>query len=191
MASRTTGSSRQRAGSTLSLACLLTIGLAASAPRAQFDLTVNAIVPQQVIPGVTLIAGKSTIVRSVIGVSGTIPSGTEVDAIMRVFVGGVEASFSPVYTENAPRELPTTFNPGQINHSLNFVFIPPESNDVVLQVEVNPAGPNQVTETDFSNNTTSSPSLQFVCKDVPDLVYFPIDYRPSGGGQNLPNESFM
>jgi hypothetical protein len=163
------------------------VALATSTSRAQFDFTVNQVQVVQAIPEVTLTAGKSAIVRATIGRTGTVPAGTLVDGLMRVFVDGVEASFSPVYSENGPFTPPAAPNPNNLNDTLNFVFLPPESSNVVLEVEINPSGPTQVAETNFTNNVKTTPALTFKCIKNIDTVYVPIDYRPTGGTTpNLP-----
>ena len=156
------------------------------------DFTVGETIPVvQALPGSTLTAGKSAFVRTQIQFTGTLPANTVVDGLMRVFVDGVEIPESPIYSFNGPIAPPDEPQLLNQNDTLNFVFLPPESDDVVLSVEVNPAGPGQVPETDFTNNVGSTPTLQFVCRRKPELVYVPIDYRPSGGGPNLPSESLI
>ena len=165
-------------------ACLTAGAAAPSAPTSggSLDIIAGGIIPIQTIPGVTLLAGKPTFVRTVFFTTGTVPAGTMVDGLLRVYVDGVEAPYSPIFSTNGPIEPTNTPNQNSIDDSLNFIFLPPESNDVVLEVEINPTGPGQVCETDFSNNINTSPSITFECVQKPDLVYVPIDYRPGGGG---------
>ena len=107
--------------------------LAGAAEAQTVDLTVGNVQVNQVIPGVTLVGEKSAMVRAVVNVSGTLPAGTEVDGLLRVFVNGVEQPYSPVFSENGPIEPPTDgADPTDLDSSLNFTFIPPISDDVVL-----------------------------------------------------------
>ncbi|MBI1382903.1 MAG: hypothetical protein GC161_17655 [Planctomycetaceae bacterium] len=154
---------------------------------------VDPLVVQAIQTGATpLIAGKSTVVRAPIGSSGTVPPGTLVDGLMRVFVGGVEAPYSPIYSDNGPIPVPAVLDPNQENASLNFIFVPPQANDVVLTVEFNPAGSTQVPETDLGNNARSTPTLVFNCRQPGEIVYVPIDYRPSGGSvPNVPDPAMI
>ncbi len=150
---------------------------------------VDPLVIQTIQTGSTpLVAGKSTVVRAPVGFSGTLPPGTAVDGLMRIFIGGIEAPGSPIYSDNGPIPVPLALNPNNENDSLNFIFLPPQTSNVVLTVEINPVGPAQVPESDFTNNSRSTPPLNFVCRKVPEIVYVPIDYRPSGGPTpNLPD----
>jgi hypothetical protein len=134
-----------------------------------------------------LTAGKSTFVRVGLAKTGTIGPNDLVDGILRVFVNGVETADSPIYSVNGPLLPPVSPSPANLNDSLNFQFIPP-GGLVELRVEVNPAGPNQVAETNFANNNVTIPAVTYFCKGIPEMVYVPIDYRPSGGGTpNLPD----
>jgi hypothetical protein len=113
--------------------------------------------------------------------------GQVVDGLLRIFDNGVELPESPIYSTNGPLVLPLTPTPTVLDDSLNFIFIAPDSTNITLTVEVNPAGPSQLPEADFSNNSLSVPA-SFVCKRVPEVIYIPIDYRPSGGSiPNLPD----
>ena len=154
---------------------------------------VDPLVIQAVQTGATpLVAGKSTVVRAPIGSSGTVPPGTLVDGLMRVFVGGVEAPYSPIYSDNGPISVPAVLDPNQENASLNFIFVPPQASNVVLTVEFNPAGATQVPETDFGNNTRSTAALVFNCRQPAEIVYVPIDYRPGGGSvPNVPDPAMI
>ena len=152
------------------------------------DISAGSIFPVQAITGGTLVGDKPVFVRAVIESTGTIPGGTEIDGVLRVIVDGVEAPYSPVYSDNGPIPIPVTTNFVNQNDTLNFIFVPPTSDDVVLTVELNPSGPGQVCETNYSNNINSTGTLNFRCSRRPDCVYVPIDYRPGGGGgPNLPN----
>ena len=159
-------------------------------PGGDLDLSIlGSQVIQTVQTGSTpLVVGKSTMIRVGVGATGTIPGGATVDGVLRVFVDGSEASWSPVYSANGPVDVLATPSLLNADDTLNFVFIAPDSSDVDFSIEVNPAGPTQLFETDFGNNTLSIDDVPFTCADTPDIVWVPIDYRPSGGPTpNLPD----
>lgn len=172
---------------TAALAVLCTAPLAAAG--SDLDIQILGTPIAQVLQKNTaqLTAGRSTMVRVAIRANGTVIPGTEVDALLRVFVDGVEAPESPLYSVNGPIVPPAAPNPADLSQTLNFVFLAPESDDVVFTAEVNPAGPGQTFEIDYANNTASTPTQSFVCRRVPELVYVPIDLRPNGETEpNLP-----
>lgn len=176
------------------IATAATLAMTSGLASAQYDVSIaGTIVLQTVQSGTTaLTAGKSTIIRAGLNSTGTLPSGQGIDGIMRVFVGGVEIAGSPIYSSNGPLIPPATANPANLDDSLNFYFIPPTSTNVEFKIEVNPAGPNQVTETDYTNNSSTSGTLTFDCHNNPEVIYVPIDYRPSGGSTpNLPNPTLI
>ena len=169
---------------------------AASAQGGAPDLSVLAIHVNQGVQqynnSTPLVAERATVVRVAVDVAGSLPPGTQVDGLMRVFAGGVEIPGSPIFSDNGPFEPPPAPSPNQLDATLNFSFRPPLANGIVLTVELNPAGPGQVAESDFTNNTLSTPSLTFACQRVPELVYVPIDYRPGGGSTpNLPDPALI
>ena len=175
-----------------SAATLLAASGLASAQN--YDVSIDQkVVLQTIQTGNTpLTAGKSTIIRASLSSTGSIPAGMAIDGICRVFVGGVEIPESPLYSQNGP--LIPAGNPNLINldDSLNFYFIPPVSSQVSFVIEVNPAGPNQVPETNFNNNTHSSGTFDFQCRNTPEVIFVPIDYRPSGGSTpNLPDPALI
>lgn len=160
------------------------------------DLDLSApvvLVVQTIQTGSTpLVAGKSTMLRVPVVSTGTAPPGTSVDAFVRVFVDGQEWAGSPLYSDNGPIAPLNGVNPENLDASLNFVLLPPESDDVSFEVHLNPPGPQQVPETDFSNNVSSTQSYAFACRGNPEIVYVPIDYRPSGGPvPNLPDANLI
>lgn len=140
----------------------------------------------------TVIGDRSTMVRTYIRLLGTSGGSLPVDGLMRVYVDGAEASWSPVYSDNGPVLTAPTPNQSMEDGTLNFIFLPPVSDDIVITVEVNPAGPNHIAEANASNNIGTTPQLDFIAQSVADFVYSPIDYRPSGGGTpNLPPENLI
>ncbi len=83
-------------------------------------------------------------------------------------------------------------SPETLNATLNFIFLPPTSGNVVLTVTDNPPGPNFVSEANTANNTFSTAPLTFVAHKVTELAYVPIDYRPTGGDvPNLPDPALI
>ncbi|TAJ24779.1 MAG: hypothetical protein EPO68_01025, partial [Planctomycetota bacterium] len=164
--------------------------LLAASTRAQLpDYLLGAkTVIQTVQTGSTpLSAGKSTMVRAPLRALGTVPPGTKVDALMRVFVNGIETPYSPLYSDNGPLTPPAFVDPELENTTLNFLFVPPQANNVELRFELNPPGPNQVLEANYANNNSVVTGLVFHCRRVPEIVYVPVDYRPNGETQpNLP-----
>ncbi len=147
------------------------------------DLSVaNIEVTQAVQDGNTpLTAGRSTCVRVTVQVDGAAADVGGVDGLLRVFVDGAEASFSPVFSENGPILAKLAPSPTLEKDTLNFAFLPPASGDVEITVEVNPAGPNFVTETNTANNSGTTGSLAFGELNVPELAYAPIDLNPGVG----------
>ena len=173
----------------------ITLGLLAGAPSvalAQFDAQVTNIKWAQSIQvnmATDLAAGKPTMVRALVALTNPPTNPVMLDGIMRVYVDGVEASFSPVYSDNGPYPASTTAGNWNLeNDTLNFTFIPPASNDVLVEVEINPPGPNFVPEADTSNNTKTSGPREFKSRGTPELVYSPINYTLGGG---LPNTSLI
>jgi hypothetical protein len=170
---------------------LAAAGLLFAAPLAlgqgapDFFISGSQIVQSIQTGSIALTANKSTVVRMFVLSSGTVPPGTLVDGLIRVFIGGVEQPGSPIYSDNGPLRPPTLPNPADEDSSLNFNWIPPQANNVTLVLELNPAGPTQVPESSFVNNSITLVPQSFTCKRIPELVYVPIDYRPSGG--NIPN----
>ncbi|MHC5209853.1 MAG: hypothetical protein ACYTG2_03950 [Planctomycetota bacterium] len=152
-------------------------------------LTLSIETTQEIQTGTTsLVAGRSTFVRAQVRVINGPGSPVPVDGLLRVYVDGVESPDSPIYSDNGP--FPAVFppDPSSEDGTLNFIFLPPASNNVVLEVEVNPPGPNHVTELSSLNNKLSTVPLSFGVQKVTELAYAPIDYRPSGGPTpNLPD----
>ncbi len=172
----------------------LSLGLAATPTFAQVDVEAFALIPIQAVQtGTTpIVAGRSTFIRAAIRANGTVPDGVEVDGVLRVFIDGSEASFSPIYSTNGPIVPEAAPSPQVLTDTLNFHFVPPAASNVTLEFEVNPAGSTQVAESDFSNNSVSLGPLNFVCRAIPELVYVPIDHRPGGGPiPNLPDAELI
>ena len=175
------------------LTCTALTALTASPTYAQdTDYTLSSVRPMQIIRTGALIGDRPVTVRALIAVNGPNTPNVSIDGVMRVFVDGVEASDSPVYSLNGPLLVEGDSIPTLSKSMLNFAYIPPVSGDVVFEVQLNPPGPNHVLETDLSNNITSTASLSFEEQELLTLMYSPIDYRPSGGGvPNLPDNELI
>lgn len=126
-----------------------------------------------------LIAGNVTFVRAIITTPDTASPVANVDAACRVFVDGVEASFSPLRSINGPIVSPPAPNPLTLGDHVNFWFVAPQSADVDIEVIVNPGGivPND----DPANNVMTVEDLDFECRAEVDLAYVPINYTIGGG----------
>ncbi|MEM7307642.1 MAG: hypothetical protein AAF682_13270 [Planctomycetota bacterium] len=180
---------------TLGAACRGAVGALtlAAAPLAQgeggLDLVPVTVIPNQAIQtgNTLLVAGRSTFVRVPVRGLGTIGKGVVYDGVMRVYDNGLEVPGSPFYSMNGPLVPVPQPDPNELDGTLNFVFVPPESDAVEMVVEINPAGATQVAETDYTNNVVTSGPRDFVCKAVPQVTFVPIDYQPSGGGSNPPD----
>ncbi len=164
-----------------------------SAPAVgQADFSVTALEAVQTIQtgSTSMTAGRSTMVRASLRQTGGV--GNEVvDGLMRIFVGGVETADSPIFSDNGPLDVVSPVNKGIEDHTLNFIFLAPAGN-VTYTVEVNPAGPNFVPESNLANNQRSLGPTNYVERNVPEMAYAPIDYRPSGGPTpNLPDNALI
>jgi hypothetical protein len=177
-----------------SLAISLVLGSSAASAQTSLDLIAIDMQASQAIQtgSTTLSAGRSTLVRVVVRALGTIPPGALYDGRLRVYAGGVEIPGSPFYSANGPLTPSPTVNPNDLESTLNFVFLPPEGNDVELLAEVNPEGTTQIEEVDYGNNTLQSGVLDFQCRGNAELAFVPIDYRPFGGSvPNLPDPELI
>lgn len=154
--------------------------LAAATPAAAVDLTVQSLeINQGVQFGSTqLIAGKTTMVRAKIGVTGSGAAVSGVDAVLRVFVNGVEHAASPVFSINGPIAAPLSPQMLSLNDTINFLFVSPVSNNVDFIVEVNPT--QTVAETNYQNNELAVNNKVFFCRNTVELAYVPIFYAPMG-----------
>ncbi len=144
------------------------------------DLQIDGIVVTQAIsfPGNPKIAQNATMVRAL--VSHDDPAAVDgVDAILHVYVDGVEADWSPIRSFNGPIRSPVTPQEIDVDDHVNFLLIAPESGDVDFTVVLNPQ--LLVPETNLTNNIASSDNHDFQCRDLIELVYVPIDYTPGGG----------
>lgn len=135
----------------------------------------------------TLIARNATVVRVKVSLNGQTTAQAGVDAILRIYANGVEIPSSPVYSTNGPITAPVAPSSANINDTLNFVCLPPQSTDVDFTVTVNPF--RTLEETNFTNNTTSVLNKSFLCRKMVDIAYVPVNY--TFGGAGLPQQSFL
>ena len=171
--------------------CLAAVALALLSPTAatQLDFSVPAVeVNQAIQTGTTpLVSGRATMVRATVRLVNPPVEPVMVDGLMRVYVDGVEIPGSPVFSDNGPI-VAVPPNPANEDATLNFIVLGPDSSNVEMIVEINPAGPNFVPEGTSVNNFKSTGILSFTERDRPEFAYAPIDYRPSGGPTpNLPD----
>ena len=127
----------------------------------------------------TLVAKNATAVRVRIAVTGQTTAQANVDAVLRIYSNGVEIAGSPVYSTNGPITAPITPNTANINDTLNFICLPPQSNDVDFVVTVNPF--RTVVETNYANNTFALNNRVFACRKMVDIAYTPVNYTLGGG----------
>lgn len=127
----------------------------------------------------TLVGNRATMVRARIGVTGTTSPVATVDAILRVFVGGIEISASPFFSVNGPISAPVSPLLTTQDHTLNFIVVVPDSPSVQFVVEVDPG--NRVVESDETNNVSSPFNRTFSCRKIVDLAYVSVNYTPGGG----------
>ncbi|MBX3354627.1 MAG: hypothetical protein KF724_02890 [Phycisphaeraceae bacterium] len=155
--------------------------LALSLPVLAVDLSVASIEVTQGFQNgsTTLVGGRSTMVRAKVAISGSAGPVQGVDAVLRMFVNGVESSAGPFYSMNGPIVAPLSPSSGALEHTLNFIVVPPVSGQVSFRILVNPTA--SVTETNTANNLFISGNYAFVCRAVVDLAYVAINYTPSGG----------
>jgi len=151
------------------------------------DLTVSAIeVNQAVQYGTTpLVGNQTTIVRVTINTGGL--NIANVDAVLRMSVNNAPVAGPPIFSINGPITAPSVPSSADINNTLNFLVLPPVSNDVDFTVEVNPN--RNVVETNYNNNTLTLTNRVFICRGMVEFPYVPINYTFEGPG--LPPANLM
>lgn len=127
----------------------------------------------------TLVGSRPTTVRVKVAVTGQTSAQGNVDAVLRVYSGGVQLVGSPFFSRNGPITAPITPNVVNVNDTLNFTFIPPVSTDVDFEVVLDPL--NRVAETNESNNLFVLSNKAFACRKVLDVAYVSVNYTPGGG----------
>lgn len=152
---------------------------------AAVDLTVAAIEVNQAINlgNTTLVARNATVVRVRVGVAGSTVAVPGVDAELRIFSNGVEIPGSPFFSTNGPIAAPLSPQSSNLNHTVNFLVVPPQGNDIDFSVTVNPT--RRVAETSYDNNVGTVLNRSFVCRRMVELVYVPVNYTPGGGLPSL------
>lgn len=142
----------------------------------------------QTIPGAVLAGGKPTLVR--VGLRGlALAPGAAVDGLLHVRVGGVEAGFSPIGSDNGPLVPPHAPEAAREDDRLSFVFVPPVSDEVELEVELFAAGTGAWRA---PLATRRLGPLAFACVRRPELAYVAIDYRfGNPAAPNLPDPALI
>lgn len=133
-----------------------------------------------------LVAFNPTAIRVKVALNGATAPQAGVDAIVRVYSGGVEIAGSPLYSTNGPISAPVVPNSVNLNDTLNFYFIPPQSTNVDFVVTLNPF--RTIAETSYANNNGSVLDRSFLCRKIVELAYVPINYTIGGG---LPSAAMM
>ena len=176
----------------LSAAACAAFGTVASAQIP--DFRVAAVEINQALPNgaIQVISDRATIVRTTVRMLNGPATPVFVDGLMRVYDGGVEIQGSPFFSDNGPIEVIQPANYLNIDHTLNFTFVMPSSSDLLVEVELNPPGPNQWPESNPTNNIGTKGPVSTKDLGIPTMVYAPIDYRPTGGTvPNLPDPELI
>lgn len=127
----------------------------------------------------TLVGGRSTMVRVKVAVTGQTVSQSNVDAVLRVYVGGQQIEGSPFFSRNGPITAPITPNVFNVNDTINFTIVAPVSNDVDFEVVLDPL--NKVAESIETNNLFLLSNKVFSCRKTLDVAYVSVNYTPGGG----------
>ena len=117
----------------------------------------------------TLVAGRSTMVRVKVAVTGQTVSQSNVDAVLRVYVGGQQMVGSPFFSRNGPITAPITPNVFNVNDTINFTLVAPVSTDVDFEVVLDPL--NKVAESNETNNLFLLSNKVFSCRKTLDVAY--------------------
>ena len=157
------------------------LAMALAAPALAADLAITSLeITQGFQSGTTtLVGGHPTMVRLRLTVTNSTAAVAGVDGVLRVFSMGVEVAGSPFRSVNGPISAPLTVNMATMDHTLNFVFVPPTSTDVDFVALVNPDG--AVVESSLTNNTLTVSNKVFTCRKTVDIAYLSINYTPGGG----------
>ena len=165
-------------------------GLALCAPAAAVDLSVLGIEVTQgyqtTTNSNTLVARNATVVRVRVSLNGQTTAQPGVDAVLRIYSNGVEIPSSPVYSTNGPITAPANPSAANIDQTINFLCLPPQSTDIDFVVTVNPF--RTIAETNYGNNSSSVNNKPFVCRKFVDIAYVPVNYTVGGG---LPSASLI
>jgi hypothetical protein len=168
----------------------LTTAAAFSSAAAAVDLSVSAVEITQSLQTSTgtiaLIAKNATMVRVKVSLNGQASVQPGVDAVLRIYSNGIEIVGSPVYSTNGPISAPVAPNSANVNDTLNFLCLPPQSADVDFVVTVNPF--RAVAESNHDNNTFTVSNKIFACRKMVDIAYTPINYTFGAG---LPSNALI
>ncbi len=127
----------------------------------------------------TLVGGRPTMVRVKVAVTGQTTSQANVDAVLRVYVGGQQMTGSPFFSRNGPITAPITPNVFNVNDTINFTIVAPVSTDVDFEVVLDPL--NKIAESNEANNLFLLSNKVFSCRKTLDIAYVSINYTPGGG----------
>ncbi|MCP4245674.1 MAG: hypothetical protein GY778_01365 [bacterium] len=162
----------------------LTVGVAVPAANASHaDLSIAKVELNQAIQErdggncVPLVRGREVFVRVYVNIS---PPGTMVNHVDAELKVSTTAGLRTYAARNAPMILGYKWGTDflNINHTINFSFVVDEA-FAVISVELNPAGPNHVLESDYTNNTWVD-TVTFDCKKKWHVGYVPVNYRTRG-----------
>lgn len=127
----------------------------------------------------TLVGGRPTMVRVKVRVTGQTTPQANVDAVLRMYVGGVQVAGSPMFSRNGPITAPVAPASALVNDTVNFTIVAPVSTDVDFHIIVDPL--NRVIETDETNNVLVVNNKVFSCRKTLDVAYVSVNYTPGGG----------
>lgn len=127
----------------------------------------------------TLVGDRPTMVRVKVAVTGQTTSQINVDAVLRVYVGGLQVAGSPFFSRNGPITAPITPNVFNVNNTINFTIVAPVSTDVDFEVVLDPL--NKVAESNETNNLFLLSNKVFSCRKTLDVAYVSVNYTPGGG----------
>ncbi|MHC4811204.1 MAG: hypothetical protein ACYTEV_12695 [Planctomycetota bacterium] len=133
-------------------AAALGISSAFAATATAQDVAIEDVLVTQAIRffSTPLVGENVTFVRVFVETPSTSAPVPDVDALLRVFVDGVEADFSPVRSINGPITSPSNPSDLVLDDHLNFLFVAPTSSNVDLRVVLNPS--LRVPDDDLGNN---------------------------------------
>lgn len=127
----------------------------------------------------TLVGGRPTMVRVKVAVTGQTTSQANVDAVLRVYVGGQQMAGSPFFSRNGPITAPIAPNVFNVNDTINFTIVAPVSTDVDFAVVLDPL--NKIAESNEANNLFLLSNKVFSCRKTLDVAYVSVNYTPGGG----------
>jgi len=161
------------------LALVFATGIVGSASAVDLAVTSVELTQGAQFGTTTLVGGRPTMVRVKIAVTGQTTAQANVDAVLRVNVGGVPMAGSPFFSRNGPISAPIAPNSFTVNNTLNFTIVAPVSSDVDFEVVVDPR--NLVAETNEANNVYLLSNKVFSCRKTLDVAYVSVNYTPGGG----------